>query len=329
MKFRIFPLWWPLLLALSPVIIPLLIIKNLRYKKNLLLVEEANKERMAKADNLTLPELSSLELTVLSEEKVKEGFKNEAGVSYYVKSNKGSLLFDVGFGPDHETLGHNARKLGFTIDEADALVISHLHPDHMGGLKAKKSKTVIMPQELGSPNNKTCFLPDQAEAPGFFPEVVSAPGMLVDGIASTGPLGRSLFFFGLTEEQALVARLKGKGLVIITGCGHPTIEVILEMVRRISNEPIHAIVGGLHFPVSEGRGWYAGIQAQMLLGTGLPPWKKINDDDLGKTISAINEAGPKHIYLSAHDTCDYAVERFEKELDAEVEVLLAGEMYAF
>ena len=30
-----------------------------------------------------------------------------------------------------------------------------------------------------------------------------------------------------TEEQALVARLRGKGLVVVTGCGHPTIEVIL------------------------------------------------------------------------------------------------------
>jgi hypothetical protein len=35
-------------------------------------------------------------------------------------------------------------------------------------------------------------------------------------------------------------RLKSKGLAVFTGCGHPTIEVILEMVRRLSDEPLYA-----------------------------------------------------------------------------------------
>jgi len=71
-------------------------------------------------------------------------------------------------------------------------------------------------------------------------------------------LAWSLFIFGYTEKQALLARIKGKGLVVFTGCGHPTIKVILEMVKRLSDEPLYAIGGGLHFPVTEGRGNRAG-----------------------------------------------------------------------
>jgi 7,8-dihydropterin-6-yl-methyl-4-(beta-D-ribofuranosyl)aminobenzene 5'-phosphate synthase len=115
--------------------------------------------------------------------------------------------------------------------------------------------------------------------------------------------------------------------VVITGCGHPTIEVILEMAGRLSDEPLYAVGGGLHFPVTGGRGNRAGIQFQTLLGTGKPPWQRILDEDLSQTISAINRAGPKRILLSAHDTCDHSLDRMMKELNAETEVLEAGATY--
>ena len=124
-----------------------------------------------------------------------------------------------------------------------------------------------------------------------------------------------------------MARLKGRGLGVFSGCGHPTIEVMLEMVRRLSGEPVYAIGGGLHFPVTSGRGRYKGIQAQMLFGTGKPPWQRINDEDLSRTIRSINAAGPEKVFLSAHDTCDYALKRFEDELKAETFVLRAGASY--
>jgi len=178
-----------------------------------------------------------------------------------------------------------------------------------------------------SPGLKPCFLPDKAEAKGFKAELVERPRLLAAGIASTGPLARSLFLFGHTEEQALLARVKDKGLVVFTGCGHPTIEVILEMVGRLSKEPLYAIGGGLHFPVTGGRGNRAGIQFQTIIGTGKPAWQRITDEDLSRTIAAINDAGPKKVYLSGHDTCDYALDRMKKELRSETEVLNAGATY--
>jgi len=327
MKSRIALPWWPLLAVASPILVPLLVLKNIRYRKNLQKVARINEDRINRAQPLALPDIDSLALTVLVEEKKLNGFLGEPGVSYLFKSERGSLLYDVGYGPERKTLGHNARKLGIGLDEIDALAISHLHPDHMGGMKASWKKTVAVSRELGEPSGQNCYLPDRAEAPGFNPVIVTDPQLLASGIGTTGPLSRSLFMLGYTEEQAIVAKLKGRGLVVFTGCGHPTIEVILRMVRKLSTDPIYAIGGGLHFPITAGRENIAGIHVEMLVGTGLPPWRRLTDDDLGRTIAAINDAAPKFVYLSAHDTCDHALRRFEDELNADAVVLQAGETY--
>ena len=329
MSRRLSPAWWPVLGAASPIIAPFLYKKNRVYKENLKKSELLNRSRITNAGLMDLPELDFLELTVLVEEKTKDGFLGDAGISYFFKSNLGTLLFDVGFGPERPALLHNSKKIGFNMDMADALAISHRHPDHMGGMKASRLKKVITPVELGTVDGKDCFLPDASNTDGFNPHVVKEPSVLKAGIASTGPLARSLFFFGLTEEQVLVARVKGKGLVIITACGHPTIEVILKMVKKMSDEKIYAICGGLHFPVTEGRGNKFGIQFQQFIGTGLPPWKKLTDNELSKTISSINHTETEKVYISAHDTCDRSISRFKNELKAETSILKAGETYRF
>lgn len=325
--FRIHPLLWPLLMVASPVLAPMLLVRNRRFKKNREGVKRVNSERINKAGPLDLPELEYLDVTVLSEWAAEDGFLGEPGVSYLFHTNQGSLLYDVSFGSSHLTLLHNANKLGVGLDQVDALAISHLHMDHMGGFKAQRSKQVMVPEGLGDPSGKPCFLPDEAGADSFSAEIVREPRLLAAGIASTGPLARSLFFFGWTEEQALLARLKNRGLVVFSGCGHPTIEVILEMVRHISSEPVYAIGGGLHFPVTSGRGKYKGVQAQMIFGTGKPPWQRVTDDDLSRTISAINAASPQKVFLSAHDTCDYALKRFGSELKADTYLLKVGASY--
>lgn len=329
MSFRLSPIWWPVLVVASPIIVPWLLVKNRRFQKDSGNVAKLNQNRIDEAEPLEIPELDFLELTVLVEWKAKEGFIGDAGVSYLFKSELGSMLYDVGFGPTRPALTHNAAKLGFNLDQVDALTISHLHCDHMGGIPAQRSRQVTVPDELMSEKLKACFLPDKAEAQGFKTQLVERPQLLTAGIASSGPLARSLFIMGFTEEQALVARVKGKGLVVFTGCGHPTIEVVLKMVERLSNEPLYAVGGGLHFPITDGRGNRAGIKFQTIIGTGKPPWQRITDEDLSRTITAINAAGPKKVYLSGHDTCDHALDRMEKELKAETKVLKAGATYRF
>lgn len=329
MSYRISPAWWPIIGLSSPVLFPMLFIKNRRYKQNIQMSQKVNKERLEHAKPIEMPQLEYFELTVLVEQKVKSGFRGTPGVSYLIKTDQGSLLFDVGYGPEMPALIHNANKLGFTMDQVDALAISHFHPDHMGGFKAVRKNKVIVPSEFGDPEGIPCFLPAQANADGFQAEVVEGPRMLSGGVASTGPLTRSLFLMGMIEEQAIVACLKDKGLVIFTGCGHPRIENIIKMVKRLSDVPIYAIGGGLHFPVTDSPLRKLGFKVQMIWGTGKPPWKRITDDDLTRTIVNLNAINPKHVFLSAHDTCDYAIDRFKKELKSETKVLRAGATYRF
>ena len=327
MALRISPLWWPVVAVASPVLVPLMLRRNQVFAENRSKAEGLNRSRIDEAKRLAIPSLDFLEITVLSEARTSEGFLGEPGVSYLVKTPEGSLLFDVGFGPQNPTLAHNADKLGVRLEQVDAMAISHLHIDHVGGMDAARSRRVAVPSELGEPQGKPCYLPDAASAEGFAAKVVKSPKMLAAGVGTTGPLARSLFFLGLCEEQALVAHVRDKGLVVITGCGHPTIEVILEMVRRLSDEPLYAIAGGLHFPVTKSRFQYWGIQLQMFFGTGRPPWQRISDEDLSRTIDRINEAGPKKVLLSAHDTCDHALNRLSQEFEAETELLETGATY--
>ena len=292
MTARMSPLWWPVLAVASPILVPMLLRRNRVFAQNRAKAEALNRSRIEGAERLALSPLDFLEITVLSEAKTCEGFLGAPGVSYLVKTPEGSLLFDVGFGPQNPTLAHNAGKLGVRLEQVDAVAISHLHLDHMGGMEAARSRRLAVPAELGNPNGQPCYLPDAAVAEGFAAEVVASPRMLAAGIGTTGPLARSLFFLGFCEEQALVARIRNKGLVVITGCGHPTIEVILDMVRRLSDEPLYAIAGGLHFPVTKSRFQSRGIQWQMFYGTGKPPWQRISVEDLTRTIATINQAGP-------------------------------------
>lgn len=327
MFFRISPLWWPFLVLFSPVVLFFLIKKNRKYISNKNIVENSNRERLDKAEHLELPELDFLEMTVIVEEKTKDGFTSDAGVSYLFKSNLGSLLFDVGFGDERPAFPHNVKKLNFDVNSVDAVAISHLHLDHMGGMEANRKKMVRIPGMKS--NGKICYVPDNATSEQAKCKVVDSPTVLDAGIATTGPLGRSLFFFGLTEEQALIANVKGKGLVVITGCGHPTIELILKMTKKLSDIPVYAVGGGLHFPVTDGRGNRIGIKFQTIMGTGKPPWKKITRDDMNSTIETLNRIKPERILLSGHDSCDFALEEMVKRLNSDTDILKAGETYRF
>lgn len=339
MNFKIAPMWWPVFLLLAPILIPVLSIKYVAFQRNRKLAEENNAKKIDDAPRLELPEVDFVKLSVLVDWKTKEGYLGDPGVSYFIETNLGSLLFDVGHGPENPTLTENAKNMGFHFESVQAVAISHLHKDHMGGLAAARKKEVAIPEELWNPSyqnrgissekaKKTCYLPARASCRHMDAELVNSPRILSGGIASTGPLARSLFFFGYTEEQALVIHVRGHGLVVITGCGHPTIETILSIVRNMSNEPIHAIIGGLHFPMKAGRGDAGGIQLQRIIGTGKPPWGNITDDDLNSTAETINRADPEHVLLSGHDTDDYALGMFAKSIRAKFETLHAGEVYS-
>lgn len=327
MSIRISPAWWPVLLIASPILAPLLVVRNTRFKADQAWAQSRNETRIDSASRLDLPPVDKLEVQVLSEWRARDGFKGEPGVSYLFRTEQGTLLYDVAFGDESGVVAHNAEQLGVTARDIDAVAISHLHNDHMGGLKAFRSMELGYPASLRSSQPIPCFLPAEANAPGFEMAVVRDPQMLAAGIASTGPLARRLFFLGRVEEQALLVHLRDRGLVVFTGCGHPTLPTILDVVRRLSPEPIYAIGGGLHLPLMGGRVGARGLDLQTIIGTGKPPWRKIDETDVENVVCAIRTASPRKVYLSAHDSCDEALRRIENALDCHVEVLAAGGTY--
>ena len=325
--FRISPAWWPALALASPLVGPLLLLRHRRFVAGRAEAARRNARRIEQAVALDLPPLSALSLTVVVEHEHEEGFLGDAAVSYLFRSPRGTVLMDVGFGPESPAFAHNAARLGLTMDDVDALLITHLHLDHMGGLAAQRRRRVALPEGFAEGPAKPCYLPADGTAEACDARRVDAPMCLEGGLATTGPLARMLFFFGLMEEQALVAHLEGKGLVVVTGCGHPTIETILDMTRRLSDQPLYAVVGGLHFPITRSRSSRLGLEAQQLLGTGKPVWQRVTDEDLTQTIQVLDAAAPARLYLSAHDTCDHALDRLRKEVRADVRVLRAGGSY--
>ena len=160
MAARMSPWMWPVLALASPVLVPRMLRRNRVFKDNRSRADKLNRARIDEAQSLELPALDFLELTVLVDEKTEDGFRGDPGVSYLVRTNSGAVLFDVGFGPDSPTLSHNVSKLGVDFSAVDAVVISHLHPDHMGGMTAFKSKSVLIPMQLDGLGGQPCFLPD-------------------------------------------------------------------------------------------------------------------------------------------------------------------------
>lgn len=158
----------------------------------------------------------------------------------------GRILFDTGEEP--RSIFHNLAQLNAEIAQIEAMVISHDHWDHTGGLWA------LLEQRPG--------LPVYA-CPGFSTEfkekVRQLGGRLIENdgytwldqqIAVTGEIPGE-YNGAPMPEQALVIQ-QPTGLVVITGCSHPGIINMLEQVQRdLPDSKISMVLGGFHLKDAE------------------------------------------------------------------------------
>lgn len=146
----------------------------------------------------------------------QDGLISDWGFSCLVETAETKLLFDTG--ANGNILLKNMSELKIDPRKIDAVVLSHDHWDHTGGLRTLLD---IVP-------TLTVYRPTFS----------SKPQKIMENIMTTGALER-----GGLKEQALIG-VTEQGVIVITGCSHPGLENLLESASKYGK--IHAVVGGFH-----------------------------------------------------------------------------------
>jgi 7,8-dihydropterin-6-yl-methyl-4-(beta-D-ribofuranosyl)aminobenzene 5'-phosphate synthase len=177
------------------------------------------------------------------------------GVSYLIRTDQATILLDVGYNPeqsDPSPLQYNIERLGIDLSEVDALVISHMHPDHIGGMVWWPKHTFSIGNVQEPLPFSQVYTPLDMTYPGLTPITASQPMQIAPGIVLGGTIPfPELMPLSLIQstnmEQSLVINVEGLGLVVVTGCGHPGIEKIISRAEALFDQPVIGIVGGLHY----------------------------------------------------------------------------------
>ncbi|MEV8514256.1 MBL fold metallo-hydrolase [Dactylosporangium sp. NPDC051484] len=208
----------------------------------------------------------------------------ENGLCFYVETFSAgtvtTVLFDAGL--TAPVVLHNAALLGIDLADVDAVVLSHGHPDHTGGV-------IGVLEAIGHP------VPVIVHPDAFDPRMIVKPYVTLPMIniglnrerveragggliQARGPiqLGPGLFTSGemetafdfeleaptgrwcvhadgavepddINDHQVLGIDIAGVGVLVIDPCGHRGIVSSTEHMRKLlSNETIYGVMGGFH-----------------------------------------------------------------------------------
>jgi 7,8-dihydropterin-6-yl-methyl-4-(beta-D-ribofuranosyl)aminobenzene 5'-phosphate synthase len=252
----------------------------------------------------------------------------EHGYSVLVKVSPGgdsrTVLFDTGMTLEGATT--NANRMGLDLAQIEAVILSHGHSDHFGGLLKilefvnRENLPIIAHEDMfkirgwADPNGKVTKFPDfptdDLVKPARFVRTKEPYVWADNTILVTGEIPRRTDFEKgflqqrtlvngewqpdpqVRDDRAVVINVRHKGLVVITGCGHAGIINTVRFAQQTTGvNRIHAILGGFHL---------AGKEYETRIAATVDELKKLNPTLIAPShctgwrgIYAIAEAMPK------------------------------------
>jgi len=275
----------------------------------------------------------SVTITVLVENSSSQSdLEAEHGLSLWIEADDLRILFDTG---QSAAFFANAERLGVPLSDIDALVLSHGHYDHSGGLafvgpdfqpsRLYLHPSAVLPKyrQCDRPPHRYIGMPPASAAliKRMHERVIwtQEPTRISDRVFITGPIPRESDFEdvggpffqdpecakpdSLADDQALWIDTP-EGLIVCVGCCHAGLVNTLNYVRRVSgNLTVRAIIGGLHM-----------INA--------------NPQRIEHTLEALSQLSPGMV-AACHCTGDRAVQALRAAFGDRISACHAGVAYCF
>ncbi|WPC40876.1 MBL fold metallo-hydrolase [Clostridium sp. JS66] len=197
---------------------------------------------------------------------------NEKGLCLYIEKDNKHILFDTG---RTGSFIHNAEKLGINLREVDAVVISHGHGDHGGGLisflKINSKAKVYMKTEASKAYYFHCMLfnknvsisseffreySNRIEYIEDFTEIMKDIYIITDINRYYEILEGNKYMFVKKESKLVRDKFQHELIMVIkeqdnisifTGCSHNgTANMIRTAKSKFKDSNIKAVIGGFH-----------------------------------------------------------------------------------
>ena len=274
--------------------------------------------------------------------QIRQSVLAEHGFSAVIRTTAGEktrmMLFDFGY--SEIGAAFNAKALGVPMGEIEEIALSHGHSDHIGGFRELVGligrpgiELVAHPSAFKASRyikfaegHKALFPPftkKMAESAGATVVEAKEPRPMLDGdVLFLGEIPRRTEFEkghpaayferegveqkdDIEDDSSIAMHLKGKGLIVISGCAHAGIVNTLRHARAVTGiDPVHAVIGGFH-----------------LNGPLFEP-------AVERTIEALREIAPRYI-VPTHCTGRNSIRRIEEAMPESFILNMSGTRLTF